>query len=262
MWLVDGLSPFGFKRTGEDEEEKMEKSMVKSWHGALLALFDRDIEPPRAWSTRFIVVGTFFFLLFMLIAYDASLTSFEIAFSTLTTLSSFSDVQRTGASFATIANSSLASWITRNPSYSVRLAAKQMVLTASLSDAVEMLRDGQVSAVVAEDIVLRYYLAQPPCDLQLATGTESLDFNGFAVPRSAVNSRLHTVLSSGVSAALEGDILDMSFSRFYSFAVRWIGAALPAGAAIVRALSPTRSSSRPLDTVAPCTNPFAGLVYS
>lgn len=75
VWAVDWLSPYGTRMNTKAVTDRRKWNLPNTWNAVLHAFFDRDTDAPPACSSRFIIAGFFFLLLFFVAGYESGLTS-------------------------------------------------------------------------------------------------------------------------------------------------------------------------------------------
>ena len=81
-WLIDRVSAFGWKRTGEDDdfEHKDNLNFGNAFYFGVLTFLGKDTpQSPRAWSSRAAFMGMMFFFFFIWSVYDANLNAISVS---------------------------------------------------------------------------------------------------------------------------------------------------------------------------------------
>lgn len=108
LMIVDRLSPYGYRNSGESYTEKRRLTAREALHNSVQSMMGKDTpaEGGQSWSTRFVFYSMYFFTLVMLANYTASLTAFAAVKRLGVSVTSVADVSAQRLSFCVPGNSS------------------------------------------------------------------------------------------------------------------------------------------------------------
>jgi hypothetical protein len=163
FWFLDRFSPYGYHKLGGEKGRNnfdLQNSLVIS----MRTISNLNQEWGRAWSTRLLVLGYCLFAIIIVASYIANVTAALTHYDHLTRISSLNDIRTNGLKYSIVKNSAPYEYMSKDPS--VADIRGQMVAFDNIDDAVQAVRNRDVSAMIWTSAKVGYIVNRPPCDMQ------------------------------------------------------------------------------------------------